>query len=96
MLVLAIRFAGQIPVLIGFDENPGDKYNWPSGFSAPFIYYIRRLDLGIHTIFRCALLVDKDEQIADHMKLYNEFCFQIRLPGEKAEQLIDGLAWNLP
>ena len=30
------------------------------------------------------------------MKLYNEFCFYIRVAGEKAEQLIDGLAWNLP
>lgn len=97
VLVLAIRFAGEIPVLIGFDENPGNKYNnWPSGFSAPFIYYMRRPDLGVLTIFRCALLVDKDEQIADHMKLYSEFCVKIPAAGEKAERLIDGLAWNLP
>ena len=94
VLVLAILFQGETPFLIGFG-NPG-SYNWPSGKSVPIILYSRISDDKLWKAVRYALLVDKDEQIADHMTLYSEFSHYVFFHPERNLRLIDGLTWNLP
>ena len=110
VLVCAIGFANAIPVLIGYGYPSGDMQSppWPSGMLGPIILYAEtsytRPD-GIHpatdtfyTPFRCALLVDKDDSVADNGDIgsYMQFCNHFSSNEDRSRALAESLAWNIP
>ena len=110
VVVLAIGFFEEVPILI----NYGSPYNkissapWPSGKLYPMILYA---DTSITTDssnpssnehydspFRCALLVDKDDIIADDNEILSSimFCYHFSsLNRSLARSFAEGLAWNI-
>lgn len=106
VLVCAFGFTNQVPILIGFGES-GDSnvspYYWPKGTFAPIILTASTIHNtnsespeSYYTPFRCALLIDKDEPIANHMWSYSSFVFNTNVKDDLNTRLAEGLAWNYP
>lgn len=110
VVVLAIGFTGEVPLLI----NYGSPYNkissapWPSGKRYPMILYANTSTTTdssnpssnehYDSPFRCALLVDKDDIIADDNEILSSimFCYHFSsLNRSLARSFAEGLAWNI-
>ncbi len=110
VVVLAIGFTEEVPLLI----NYGSPYNkissapWPSGKLYPMILYATTLTTTdssnpssnehYDSPFRCALLVDKDDIIADDNEILSSimFCYHFSsLSRSLARSFAEGLAWNI-
>lgn len=112
VIILAVAFVNQVPVLInyGYPYNKNVSDPWPSGKLCPMILYASTVtykydpldpstrDPYEFTPFRCALLVDKDDIIANDVEIgiYQRFCYVFTsINRALARSLAEGLAWNI-
>ena len=111
VLVFAVSLRSAIPTLIGYGYPNLFNRSWPTGKYSPFIaefgtYHLPDVpETNFKCIFRCALLVDKDDQIPDNSP------FRVPVPGSgiwiELEDVdvnavmrdiakIENIAWNYP
>lgn len=112
VIILAVAFVNQVPILInyGYPYNKNVSDPWPSGKLCPMILYASTVtykydpldpstrDPYEFTPFRCALLVDKDDIIANDVEIgiYKRFCYEFTsINRALARSLAEGLAWNI-
>lgn len=112
VIILAVAFVNQVPILInyGYPYNKDVSDPWPSGKLCPMILYASTVtykydpldpstrDPYEFTPFRCALLVDKDDIIANDVEIgiYHRFCYKFTsINRALARSLAEGLAWNI-
>ena len=106
VLVCVISFLNEIPVLIGFgypysnyDNTYGYTNYWPEGKYAPIIATANTPSTpsveNYYSLFRCALLIDRDDQIANHFQYYTSFVYRY-LPLSAEQSMAESLAWNYP
>ena len=110
--VLSVAFVNQVPILInyGYPYNRDMSDPWPSEKLCPMILYSDThtykydpLDPSTRdpyefTPFRCALLVDKDDIIANDSEIVTSirFCYLFSSTNSSlARSLAEGLAWNI-
>ena len=112
VIILAVAFVNQVPILInyGYPYNKNVSDPWPSGKLCPMILYASTVtykydpldpstrDPYEFTPFRCALLDDKDDIIANDVEIgiYKRFCYEFTsINRALARSLAEGLAWNI-
>lgn len=101
VLVCVVSYLNQLPILIGYgypqrgmvyDELQVNAYS-------PFIIVSTTPSTpsveNYETLFRCALLIDKDDQIVDNMWSYEYFTYNL-IVDVPDKSLAESLAWNYP
>ena len=103
VLVCAVHYINKLPILVGFGypKRPNDYSVLLENKCVPIIFTAGTQSTveeeSYTTLFRCALLIDKDEQIvdpiADNMFYYTSFTYDT---GRSDKSFAESLAWNYP
>jgi hypothetical protein len=101
VLICVVSYLNKLPILIAYGyPKKSELYNeWSVKEYSPFILVSTTPSTpnveNYQTLFRCALLIDKDDQIADNLWSYNSFTYDsvVNVPDKS---LAESLAWNYP
>lgn len=100
VLVCVVSYLNQLPILVGYGNPKGtNDYQIKGGKKVPIIFNATTPSIpsveDYQTLLRCALLIDKDDQIADNMLFYSSFTYD-RFVAVPDKSLAESLAWNYP
>lgn len=101
VLVCVVSYLNKLPILIGYGYPRKSALNDDGQVMeySPFILVSTTPSTpnveNYETLFRCAFLIDKDDQIVDNMWSYESFTYD-RVVGVPYKTLAESLAWNYP
>lgn len=114
VLVCVVSYLNEIPILIGYDHlRKGDAYTnlqEQKNKYAPVILVLRTPAIpsieNYSSLFRCALLIDKDDPIVDNIWSYQTFTYNLYIESSNepfidneyaaCKSMAESLAWNYP